>query len=303
MRRAAAACVLSLALAGQASAAETASFLRILPGARPMSLGEAYTAVADDLNALTTNPSGLSRIQAREAGFMHAELYSAVHYDFLGYSQPVAGGAGAIGFGVQRLAQGGLDGRDASGQTTGSFSAADTAVGAAGSFKLPDGRTLAGVGLKLVQSQLANASAQTFAVDAGLMRGLDVAPVPVTVGASVRNLGPGLRLGTQTEDLPLTVSVGLSARLAGALLISADASDRPHAATGGKAFSVGTEYSVLPTFALRAGYAPISASGGSPMTGFGFGFGLRVSRASIDYGFTPAGDLGAAQRLSLTFGF
>jgi len=84
-------------------------------------------------------------------------------------------------------------------------------------------------------------------------------------------------------------------------LISADASDRPHAQKA--SFSVGTEYSVLPTFALRAGYAPVSTTAGAPMSGLGFGFGLRVARASIDYGFTPAGDLGAAQRLSLTFGF
>lgn len=299
MRRLAAAVALTGALAAGAAAAETAEFLRILPGARPMALGEAYTAVSDDLSALTTNPSGLSRVQGRQAGFMHAELYQTAHYDFLGYTQPL--GDAAVGVGVQRMAQGGLDGRDASGQTTGSFGAADTAITVAGSARLPDSRALAGFGVKLVESRLADASARTFAVDAGLMRSLERAPVPVSIGAAVRNLGPGLRLGSQREDLPLTIAVGASARLAGAFLVSADVSERPHARQA--AFSVGTEYSVLPTFALRAGYAPSAVTPGAPMAGLGFGFGLKVSRASIDYGFTPAGDLGSSQRLSLTFGF
>lgn len=299
MRLSAGAALLSLMLAADAAATETAQFLRIMPGARPMALGEAYTAVADDLNALTTNPAGLSRVGGRQAGFMHAELYGSARYDFMGYAQPL--GESTFGVAVQRLAIGGLEGRDASGQPTGSFAAADTAVSAAFSGRLPDSSVRAGVGLKLVDSRLAEASARTFAVDLGAQRPMEAAGLPLMLGVSVRNLGPGLKLGDVREDLPLTVAAGGAVRLAGALLVSADLFDRPHGGGAGVAF--GTEYSVMPAFSLRAGYGSASAAAGDPMSGLGFGFGLRVMRATIDYGFTPGGALGSAQRLGFSTRF
>ena len=299
MRRLALAAVLAALGAAEAFAAETASFLRILPGARPMALGEAYTAVADDLNALTTNPSGLSRVGVRQAGFMHADLYGGARYDFMGYAQPF--GDAAFGVGLQRLAVGGLETRDAFGAQTGSFAAADTALSLAFSGRLPESSLRAGAAVKVIDSRLADAAARTVAVDLGLQHPLEAAGLPLMLGASVRNLGPGLRLGSLREDLPLTVSVGGAVRVAGALLVSADVYDRPHGREAG--LNVGTEYSVLPAFALRAGYGSSAAAAGSPMSGLGFGFGLRVLRATIDYGFTPGGALGAEQRLGFSTRF
>jgi hypothetical protein len=281
-----------------AAASETAQFLRILPGARPMAMGEAYTAVADDLNALNTNPSGLSRVGGRQAGFMHAELYGGARYDFLGYAQPL--GAAALGLSVQRLTVGGLEGRDENGQKTGGFAAADTAVSAAFSARLPDSSVRAGFGVKLVESRLADAAARTAAVDFGLQRPLELRGLPLMVGASVRNLGPGLRLGGEREPLPLAVSVGGAVRLGGALLLAVDVEERPHARQRGVA--VGSEYALMPAFSLRSGYSSAVATQ-QPLSGLGFGFGLRLMRATIDYGFTPGGVLGAQQRLGLTTRF
>lgn len=291
--------IIVLLAAAEAAAAETAQFLRIMPGARPMSLGEAYTAVADDLNALTTNPAGLSRVGGRQAGFMHAELYGAARYDFMGLAQPL--GDGAWGVSLQRLTSGGLEGRDEAGRPTGSFGAADTALALAFSSRLPDSSARVGAGVKLIESRLADASGRTAAVDLGAQRPLEAGGLPLMLGVSVRNLGPGLKLGDVREDLPLTVSAGGAVRLAGALMISADVFDRPRG--GGAGMAVGTEYFVVPTFALRAGYGGASATAGDPMSAFGFGFGLRVMRATIDYGFTPGGALGAAQRLGFSTRF
>lgn len=281
-----------------AAAQETAAFLRILPGARPMAMGEAYTAVADDLNALNTNPSGLSRVGGRQAGFMHAELYGGARYDFMGYAQPV--GQAAFGVALQRLAVGGLEGRDASGQKTGAFAAADTALSAAFSSRLPDSPMRAGFGVKVIESRLADASARTVAVDLGLQRPFQARGLPLVLGASVRNLGPGLRLGEQRESLPLAISLGAAVRLAGAMLVAVDVSERPYARQ--RVVAVGTEYSLMPAFALRTGYSN-GFTTQQPLSGLGFGFGLRVMRATVDYGFTPGGVLGAQQRLGLTTRF
>lgn len=274
-----------LLLAGFADAAETGAFLRVQPGARPMAMGEAYTAVADDLNALTTNPSGLASMTTREAGFTHAELFGGAHYDF------AAAAMGGYGLSVQRLAQAGIDGRDSSGQATGSFGAADTAVSLAAASR-SDGFLFGGA-VKYVDSRIADASAHTVAADFGVMRGFSAGAVPVSVGAALRNVGPGLKYGDVTEPLPLTASFGASARLAGSLLLSADVSHRPYGSQ--TSFAVGTEYSVVGGFSMRLGYAMGSS--------FGAGFGLKLRGAQIDYSFSPAGELGAAQRLSLSSRF
>ena len=42
-----------------------AAFLKIGTGARPAALGGAYTALADDVNAIYYNPGALARLQRR----------------------------------------------------------------------------------------------------------------------------------------------------------------------------------------------------------------------------------------------
>lgn len=288
MRRLATLLALLMASA-DVEAAETALFLNVQPGARPMALGEAFTAVPGDLNALTNNPSGLAGLPGREAGFTDASLYGVANYDFAAVALPMR--PATFGVSVARLAQSSIDGRDASGNATGSFGAADTAVALTGASRA--GGFLLGGSVKYIDSQIAQSSAHTLAADAGVMRAFRVGEVPLTAGFALKNMGPGLNYGGGAEPLPFTASAGLSATLAGSLLLTADLSRQPGA--GLTQFSFGTEYAVLGTLAMRLGYGTSSD--------LGAGFGLKLGAVAIDYAFTPAGDLGNAQRLSLTTRF
>ncbi|MBI4062852.1 MAG: UPF0164 family protein, partial [Elusimicrobia bacterium] len=49
------------------------SFLKIGVGARPIGLGSAYTAMANDATAIYWNPAGLGAIKKRELSAMHGE--------------------------------------------------------------------------------------------------------------------------------------------------------------------------------------------------------------------------------------
>ena len=306
------AAILTLFLAAWSFGQETAAFLKITPGARPMAMGEAFTAIADDLNALAANPAGISRVNARQAAFMHAELYAGTRYDFAGYAHPFDKNSflsgGALGLGVQRLSQAALEGRSVERQPTGSFAAADTAFNIAYGQNIP-GLARLGLNVKLIESRLAENSARTVALDAGVMRLLDLGGFPLIAGAAAQNIGPGLRFGQQTNALPLTFAAGVGIHALGAMLISADVKHRPH--PGKFSFALGTEYAALPVLSLRAGYAARlgSAGAGGPaqlgggLSGLGFGFGVKVRKVALDYSFSPAGDLGNAQRLSLSFRF
>lgn len=291
---------------------ETASFLKILPGARPMAMGEAFTAVADDLNALATNPAGLSRVNVRQASFMHAELFAGTRYDFAGYAHPFSReswlAGGTLGLGVQRLSQAGLEGRGADRQPTGAFAAADSALNIAYGYGVA-GLGQFGANLKLIESRLADTTARGVAVDIGLMRPFAIAGFPLMAGLAAQNMGPGLKFGQETDALPTTLAAGVGCHVAGAMLLSADVKHRPN---GGKtSYGLGTEYAVLPALSLRAGYAARlgqSAVGGTTplgggLAGLGFGFGVKVRKTSLDYSFSPSGELGNTQRISISTRF
>lgn len=296
---------LLLALAAPARAAETAAFLKIGVGARAVSLGGAYTAVADDANAISWNPAGLSLVRKKELGATHADLALDTRYDFLGYAQPTRLGTFAAGAGY--LSQGAIPGRDASGQPTGSFTAADSVLNLGYATRPCDLRL--GGNVKIIQSRIANVSAAGFAVDVGLQKDLfDIAGPGVPVlGLAVQNLGPGMRYLDQAAPLPLTVAVGAGYRLRSGLTLAVDFKNRPNEHSS--ELSVGTEYALFTSFALRAGYStlgetglrPGQAGGGaapSALTGLGGGFGIRFRGYALDYSMTPFGELGNVQRFS-----
>lgn len=268
-----------LLLAAVDAGAEGGAFLKIQPGPRPMALGEAYTAVADDLNAVNTNPAGLGRMAGRQLSFSHVQLYEGAKLDAF------SAGTQNVAVSFQRLGQGRLEGRDEQGRPTGSYGAADTAVALSGAYN--------GLGatVKFLDSRLADRSASSYAVDLGAMR----AWRGLNFGVSARNLGPGLRYSDQTEALPTAVALGAATRLGGVLLVSVDVAQR--VATRRTVVAVGTEYAVHPAFSLRAG------SGLTGMNGMGLGFGFKVRGVGVDYAFSPAGELGSAQRVGLSTRF
>lgn len=176
MRGLLAALVVLLASAVGAWAQESAAFLKVGVGARPLGMGGAYTAIADDVNALSWNPAGLATLKSREAGFMHSELGAQTRYDFLGFAQPLH--VGTVGLAGRYLSQGALDGRDENGRPSGGFSASDQAFDFAyGSRVSP--RLGVGGAVRYVRSSIADASAATYAADFGGIY-------------SARRIGPGV---------------------------------------------------------------------------------------------------------------
>lgn len=93
-RRALTLAVVLLLFGGGASA----NFLEVEIGARPMGMGGAFVAVADDVTALHWNPAGLARFEGLQVFGMRTSVYSV---DGLSEDAAMVGyGAGRQGFGL-----------------------------------------------------------------------------------------------------------------------------------------------------------------------------------------------------------
>src|SRR5580704_7749274 len=55
-----------------------AAFVETEWGARPVGMGGAFTAIADDSNAPLYNPAGIVQVQWNEVSAMYAQLYSGL---------------------------------------------------------------------------------------------------------------------------------------------------------------------------------------------------------------------------------
>ncbi len=289
-----------------------ASFLKLGVGARAAGLGSAYTAVADDVTALHWNPAGLSGMSRREVSAMHAELYAETRYDFIGYAHPTS--ILNMGISAVYLTQGSIDGRSVTGSKTDDFTANDLLV-TLGASKLMAGNIGLGANVKLIQSQIAGSSARGAAFDLGttFKPALPIGADQIKMGLAVQNIGPKMRFSNESYNLPLTAAVGVSYQPMRSLLVSADAKRQVYESK--TLLSLGTEFSPLSLFSLRAGY--ISGAGNrsdvlersniqtqlSGLSGLGLGMGFKLGWGSVDYAFSPAGELGNVQRISLSLKF
>src|SRR5438105_5010133 len=113
-----------LAASSWADTGERKYFLSHGPGAEARALGEAYTAIADDVSAIYYNPAGL----VVQPGAVHAEhtpAYEGGRYNFLGAHYPSS--YGSFGFGVIQYADSDIEGRQTLSDPPTSLSASQTA--------------------------------------------------------------------------------------------------------------------------------------------------------------------------------
>ena len=67
-------------------------------GARPLGMGRAYVAIADDANAVFTNPAGLGFQKNWALTSMSTQLYNSTNYALAGAAIPSAYGTFGIGY-------------------------------------------------------------------------------------------------------------------------------------------------------------------------------------------------------------
>ena len=290
-----------LFLSSPALGAETASFLDIGAGARAQGMGGAYTALADEADAIYWNPAGLARIEKRQVSLSHAELGNGNRHDFLAYAHPTS--RATLGGAFTYLSYGSVDGRDALGRPTGNYNASDAAAAFAAGVKtdLLD----FGVSVKYLRSHIASSEAQGAALDAGVKRELVVGSGKVQLGATLRNIGPGLKYEDQRNDLPLRAAFGAAYRFEKGHSLAVEFQNGPRGA--GSEGGAGGEYKAMEGVFLRLGFtsksAAVGGSGFDAARGLTLGLGLKRGDYGLDYAAQAAGELGNTHRFTLSAKF
>ena len=226
-----------------------AKFLSIEVGSNAVGMGGAYTSIANDATAMYWNPAGLSFHDTKEVYFNHANWIADISFDYFGITFPM-NNKSVLGFNLTSVTMDEMEvtryGNENTGET---FRAADYAIGSTYALNLTD-RFSVGFNGKYIQQSIANSHAKGFALDFGT---LFITPFGFTLGTSISNFGPKLRmsgddlligadvdeniegnnesvtgiLSTDYFDLPLVLRIGISDQFQmgprNQIIISADA--------------------------------------------------------------------------------
>ncbi|MCC6245260.1 MAG: PorV/PorQ family protein [Gemmatimonadaceae bacterium] len=292
------------------AAAQSGALFLLLPfGARAVGLGDAVTAdTAMGAEGVWWNPGVLARARSKEIAFHHSQTFLA-NSEMLTVVVPsrVIGTLGVAGYFVD---YGDQQATDPNNNPTGVLRNRSYVVSA--SYATPVGKRLnVGLTYKWVALRFNDCSGACngATVAAGSSSALDLGaqydlptPSPITLGVSVRNLGPKLQVKDQpqADPLPRLLQIGLSGHVpvsslaasGAALTVNADVISSP--ALDGLGFGVGSALSYRDQYFLRAGYKALSGDASGPSIGigfqsgaFGFDFARRFDRNGALFGETP----------------
>lgn len=303
------------ALAGTNAAAGTsgAQFLKIGAGSRAGAMGDAYSAIGDDVYSLYYNPAAATLIREPQLGAAHTAYFQGANYEVAAFAYPFSPVQGeeysshVLGLSIYNLSVPDIErrGTTESQSPVGTFGAGDYAYSATYAYR-HDRRLGLGVTGKMIHQTIDSYSASAYAMDAGAhFTPRPDSERPVSAAFVVKNLGsrPSFA-GGASDPLPMqgTLGVGWKA-IPKTLKVELDASKYRDT---GLFFNFGAEltraFSDDMTGAFRFGYSG-RRSGSGGMTGISAGMGIQFHRASFDFAWIPFGELGDTFRYSLLIKF
>lgn len=282
-----------------------AQFLKIGTGARPVAMGCAFSAVADDLNAIYWNPAGLAAQKDRQISASYHKYFQDVNIGFMGYSQNIFD-RGTLGVGLNYLSVSDIEKRIAdTDEPDGEFGASDSAVYISYGDEKILGKYLEGLlvgfNLKFIHQKIEDETAQSYAFDIGTLYKTPIQNFTASLG--IYNFGSKVKFVDESDPLPLNIRLGLAYRLFNnTLLLAADVDD--YIIDERIYTQIGAEYSFRQILLVRAGYKlGMDSNKLGESTGLGTGIGFNIWNIMLDYAYAPFGELGDTHRVSVSTKF
>ncbi len=271
-----------------------AQFLKVPPSARFSALAGSGLALGG-ADAFFLNPAGTIGA-GRSVRVSYESLLEASSRTGMVFSRPSGRGVLSAGLLYNNFTPG-LEKLDGSGGGTGSeITAYDAAMGAGWASR--HGWMDFGFVLKIIKSRLAEVSGTSAALDAGLVF-REPLPSRTEMALAVRNFGPPIKVGSEKAPLPFELAGGLKWKYTPDFSILIEGrvpcDHSPYLSFAGEWF---LPYSAWSGLFLRSGLNFKNYDDHGFMGAFAGGFGLKLGAASIDYAFSPYGELGAAHRVT-----
>jgi hypothetical protein len=281
--------------------------LKIPVGARPIAMGQAFVAVADDANAVYWNPAGLAQLGGSQVTVQYDVFIETITY-FTGAAGFKLGNDMAAGLMVKMLSSGSEPEYDNMGIPTGNtFSLSYMDIDLAAAYRLSYSFNI-GLNLKYISKSLAGTSATTFAADLGLMY---KTPIPhLTAGLNVQNVGLPLKFDTVADPLPMNIKVGVAYKMFEDNFTLAYDMNFPN--DNAISANLGGEYWYKDTLVGRFGYQFQGAIdqnqvGIGAKAGLYLGGGIKITafktNIGLDYAWTNDGFLGSNHHFALDWYF
>jgi len=273
-----------------------ANFLKIDVGARPLGMGGAFVAVADDVNTIWWNPAGVATTKRKEVTLMHNEMGEDIRYQFLAYNQPVRKLRGGLGGSISYLSVSDIQGYSPGGIKTKKLSTYDLGISLCYGLRIVPSVS-GGVNFKFIAEKLADRKASTCALDIG---GLWKTPVSgLRLGFNIQNLGWGLKFIQESSSLPLNGKLGCAYEFEFFGAKSIVALDVNIPVDYSVFVNGGVECKIYNLIALRAGFK----SKDDLSSGLRLGIGIGGKNLVVDYSWLSRGDFEDSHRMSATLRF
>ena len=171
----------------------SAEFLSVPVSARSVGMGDAYTAVVDDISAIHYNPAGLGFLQKTEFMFTRVNMPAEVRYNYAAAATPLGDGTWVVGGFYGMLSMDPIE------ETTilfpnGTGSEVDVysqVLGGTVAYNFSD-RFSAGVVVKHVYEDYWGVTAQAVAFDVGTNYHTELLGREFRLGLAIQNLGSGM---------------------------------------------------------------------------------------------------------------
>ena len=218
--------LMTIAIAPFVSAGPGTTAAQILDlggGTRAAALGDAFSAINNDVTAALWNPSGLGVMKNKQAAISYvdrAQLFGGagegLYYAFFAGAMPL-GDAGTLGTMLQLEGQGTIDVTIDSPEPIRTESLGTNWVWTASYADKLAERLLGGISGKVISLKLGEEGARAYAIDLGVQYDLPLTslPFPIQVGAAVQNWGTRIHFidENQSDPLPRMFRFGTAAML------------------------------------------------------------------------------------------
>jgi len=277
----------------QASEEVPGAFAQTVSGARPVALGGAYIAMADDVNAVWWNPAGISLLREFSFTSTYANLYNVdgLSMSSLGFVKPTD--VGAFGAGITYLRASDVAVTGPNGSIIELSTQSEEALTLSYGNSLVSGLQL-GAGIRYLHSG-GIIDYSGFSLDFGLLAN------PVRrfyFGAMLQQIASRLAAvdDNGSQELPRNIKLAMTFNTG---WLSAGLGLSNLSSSHYRVISAGCEILPFDYVALRAGLQTGVQS--ERNVSWGAGMGIRLERIQLDYSYVNQPSLASSHLISVTF--